>query len=189
MTTLTNQKYLLQLSRRAIEKYLISQMLLNLDESDLAKELLKKRATFVTLTKNQELRGCMGELEAQKPLYQSVIDNSLASAFLDPRFNPVTLNELKQINIEISILSPLNKIPAFNSIQKLLNYLEQNKPGLLIKKNGFQATFLPQVWEELPHPQDFLSQLCLKAGLQEKEWQNLDLEISEYQVEKFQENQ
>jgi AmmeMemoRadiSam system protein A len=188
MLTLANRKYLLKLSRRAIEKYLTSQTILTLDESDLAKELLEKRATFVTLTKNKELRGCIGELEAQKPLYQSVIDNSLASAFLDPRFSSLTSPELPDINIEISILSPLKKVSPFNNAQELLNYLQQKKPGLVIKKNGFQATFLPQVWEELPNPQDFLSQLCLKAGLPFNQWQNLDLEISEYQVEKFKES-
>jgi len=186
--TKKNKNYLLEMARKSIERYLATNAVLQIDESDLSKELLVKRATFVTLTKNKELRGCMGELEAQKPLYQSVIDNSLASAFLDPRFNPVEQNELNQIKIEISILTPLKKLLPFNNIQELLNYLEQNKPGLLIKKNGFQATFLPQVWEELPKPQDFLSQLCLKAGLQDNEWQNLDLAISEYQVEKFQEN-
>ncbi|MGC8651041.1 MAG: AmmeMemoRadiSam system protein A [Minisyncoccia bacterium] len=186
MTTLTNQKYLLQIARKTIEKYSLNGSLLELDDTDFDSELLVKRATFVTLTKNNELRGCMGELEAHKPLYQSVIDNSLASAFLDPRFSPITHDELTDLKIEISILSPLKKL-ALNNTQKLLKYLQEKRPGLLIKKNGFQATFLPQVWEELPNPKDFLSQLCLKAGLPQEQWQNLDLEISEYQVEEFKE--
>lgn len=184
---LKNKKYLLQLARQTIERYCLNNSILILDSSNLNETLLEKRATFVTLTKNQDLRGCMGELEAQKPLYQSVIDNSLASAFLDPRFSPITPPELQEINIEISILSPLKKVSSFNNSQELLNYLKQNKPGLVIKKNGFQATFLPQVWEELSDPKDFLSQLCLKAGLPSNQWQNLDLDISEYQVEKFKE--
>ncbi|NMB92027.1 MAG: AmmeMemoRadiSam system protein A [Parcubacteria group bacterium] len=182
-----NKKYLLQLARKTIEKYSFNKSVLELDEDDLNKELLEKKATFVTLTKNNELRGCIGELEARKPLYQSIIDNSLASAFLDPRFPPVNYEELNNLQIEISILSPLKKLAPFNNTRELLQYLQEKKPGLLIKKDGLQATFLPQVWKELPEPQDFLSQLCLKAGLPPNQWQNLDLEISEYQVEEFKE--
>ena len=185
-----NQKqkqYLLQLARRALEKYLQNQTILQIDETDLSPELTKPTATFVTLTKNGELRGCLGELEAQKPLYQSVIDNSLASAFLDPRFPPLSAEELPEIKIEISLLGPLKKLPSFQNQAKLCSYLSQKKPGLFLKKGSAQATFLPQVWEELPWPQDFLSQLCLKAGLPPEAWQNLDLELFEYQVESFQE--
>lgn len=188
MIAVTLQKYLLQLSRRAIEKYLNTQEILLIDPDALSSVLLKKQATFVTLTLHNDLRGCMGELEPQKPLYQSVIDNSLASAFLDPRFPPLSNAELQQIKIEISLLSPLQKVPSFTKLNQLLNYLKQKQPGLVIKKGNHQATFLPQVWEELPQPTEFLSQLCLKAGLPKNEWEKLDLEMKEYTVEKFKEN-
>jgi len=189
--TKEQQKYLLQLSRRAIEKYLTENAILFIDEDDLDKELLKKRATFVTLTINNELRGCMGEMEATKPLYRSVIDNSLASAFLDPRFEPLSPNELEKVKIEISILSPLKNIDLnkFKDLTELLDYLKQKKHGIFLKKGNYQATFLPQVWEELPEPQEFLTHLSYKAGLNPNEWQDFKkLELSEYEVEKFKEN-
>ena len=110
-----NKKYLLAIARKAIERYLATKAVLQIDESDLSPELTENKASFVTLTKNKELRGCMGELQAQKPLYQSVIDNSLASAFLDPRFPPVNTTELPDIKIEISLLSPLKKAPSFKN--------------------------------------------------------------------------
>lgn len=186
-----HQKYLLQLSHRAIEKYLTSNSILMIDEDSLDKELLKPKATFVTLTINNKLRGCMGELEATKPLYQSVIDNSLASAFLDPRFPPLSLEELNLIKIEISILSPLKLVNKnqFLNIDVFLQYLQQKKPGILIKKDNKQATFLPQVWKELNNPTDFLTELCYKAGLSPQEWLNYkSLEIKEYTVQNFADN-
>jgi len=187
--TSNDKKYLLRLAKRTIDKYLQSKNIIQLEDSELTKTLLDKRATFVTLEKNHNLRGCIGELEPQKPLYQSVIDNSLASAFLDPRFPPLDKTELKDIIIEISVLSSLKKVPIFKNSKDLLNYLSQKRPGLFIKKNGFQATFLPQVWEELPEAKNFMTQLCLKAGMNPDEWQNLEMEIYEYQVEKFKDTQ
>jgi len=182
-----NKNYLLQLARKAIERYSDNHSILQIDDGDLDDEIKVKRATFITLTKNNELRGCMGELQPKEKLYQSIINNSLASAFLDPRFYPIAKDEIDDIKIEISILSPVKKSPSFKHQQELLTYLDNNKPGILIEKNGHQATFLPQVWLELPNPADFLSQLCLKAGLAENQWQNLDINISEYQVEHFKE--
>lgn len=187
--TPSDKKYLLQLARRTIDKYLQSKNIIKLEDSELTKTLLEKRATFVTIEKNHNLRGCIGDLEPQKPLYQSVIDNSLASAFLDSRFSPLDKTELKDISIEISILSPLKKVPLFKNSKELLNYFSQKKPGLFIKKDGLQATFLPQVWEELPEVKNFMTQLCLKAGMNPDEWQNLEMEIYEYQVEKFKDTQ
>jgi AmmeMemoRadiSam system protein A len=187
MLSETQQHYLLSLTRRTIEKYLQTQEILQIDKNNLESIFLTRKATFVTLEKNNELRGCMGELEPQKPLYESIINNSLASAFLDPRFPPLDKTELKGIIIEISVLSPLKKVPIFKNSEDLLNYLTQKKPGLFIKKNGSQATFLPQVWEELPETKNFMTQLCLKAGMNPDEWQNLEMEIYEYQVEKFKE--
>ena len=140
----------------------------------------------MTLTINDELLGCIGNLEPEKPIYQAVIDNSLAAAFCDPRFSSLTIPELEKVKIEISILGPLKKL-QFSTPEQLVNYLKQKKPGLFIKKGFNQATFLPQVWLELPKPEEFLQQLCLKAGLDRDSWKDLDLEIYEYQVEKFQE--
>ncbi|MGE4554530.1 MAG: AmmeMemoRadiSam system protein A [Candidatus Paceibacterota bacterium] len=188
-----NKEYLLSLARRAIQKYLLEKQILEIDEDSLDEELKEKRGVFVTLEKNNQLRGCIGNLFPLKPIYQAVIDNSLASAFLDNRFPPLTFEELEEITIEISVLSPLKEIPLFNSKEEFLQYLQKNKVGVYFEKNGFQATFLPQVWEELETAQEFLSHLFLKGGLKaneweiEKIWNQRKIKLYEYQVENFKE--
>lgn len=181
------QKYLLQLARRALEEYLQTKKVIQLETSELPEIFLNKKATFVTLTRNRQLRGCIGDLNPIKPLFQSVIDNSLASAFLDPRFSPLKQAEIKNIKIEISVLSSLKQIPVFQNRRQILDYFDRKKPGVFIKKNGQQATFLPQVWEELAFPKDFISQLCLKARLSPDAWEEPTTTIYEYEVEKFKE--
>ena len=149
--------------------------------------LKEKKGTFVTLWKNNELRGCIGNLESEKPIYQSVIDNCLASALLDSRFTALKSDELNDIKIEISILSELKKLPNFIDYDSFLKYLNKYKPGLLIKKGAHQATFLPQVWEDLSSAELFISHLCEKAGLEKDEWKRMDLEIYQYNAEVFKE--
>jgi len=196
---------LLQLSRRAIQKYLENNQILVIEEESLSSEKVnpvrkdgalklsngvkEKRGVFATLSINNELRGCIGNLEPEKPIYQAVIDNSYAAAFCDPRFLPLTKEEFKKTKIEISILSRLKKTPSFKKTDDFLNYLKKKKPGIFIKKSFNQATFLPQVWEEIKNPADFLSHLFRKAGLAPNEWQsnNGDIEIYEYEVEKLKE--
>lgn len=187
MLSYAEKKFLLILARRSLEKYLKEKERLEIDEESLPSEVLKeKRGVFVTLWKNKELRGCVGDLEGNREIYQSVIDNSLASGLLDNRFLPLTINELAEIEIEISILSPLKKLSSKNK-EDLLGYLGKKRPGLFVKKNNFQATFLPQVWAEIEKPEMFLSELCRKAGLEENEWKKMDLEIYEYEAEVFKE--
>ncbi|HOK17193.1 MAG TPA: AmmeMemoRadiSam system protein A [Candidatus Paceibacterota bacterium] len=186
--TKEEKQYLLEISRRTLEKYLKEKSILVLEEDNFKFPLLKeKRGVFVTLTKNGELRGCIGNLTADKPVYQAIIENSLASALFDPRFPPLDKDELQDITIEISILSELKPLPSYNDVNELIKYLEKKKPGLVIKKGLNEATFLPQVWEELKTPEEFLSQLCLKAGLEPYVWKNLDITMFEYKVEKAKE--
>jgi AmmeMemoRadiSam system protein A len=181
------QEYLLSLARRNIQKYLTDGSVLMLEQDSIPSDSLRdKRGVFVTLTINDKLRGCIGNLESEQSIYQSVIDNSLAAAFFDPRFPSLTISELEKVKIEISILGPLKKL-QFSTPEQFVNYLKQKKPGIFIKKNFNQATFLPQVWLELPEPEEFLQQLCFKAGLDIGSWKDLDLEIYEYEVEKIQE--
>jgi len=188
-----NKKYLLSLARRTLEKYLLERQVIEIDEEFLDEELKEKRGVFVTLTEDNQLRGCIGNLFPLKPLYQAVIDNALSSAFLDNRFLPLTLEELDKIKIEISVLSPLKELPSFSSKEEFLSYLQNKKPGLYFKKNDFQATFLPQVWEEIENPKEFLSCLFLKGGLEkdywekEKIWENKSIKLYEYSVENFKE--
>ena len=186
--TKEEKQYLLEISRRTLEKYFKEKSILVLEEDSLKFPLLKeKRGVFVTLTKNGQLRGCIGNLIADKPVYQAIIENSLASALFDPRFPSLEKEELKDIKIEISVLSELKLLPSFKDINELIKYLEKKKPGLVIKKGANEATFLPQVWEELETAEDFLSQLCLKAGLEPDAWKKLDLIMFEYEVEKVKE--
>jgi len=188
-----NKKYLLSLARRTLEKYLLERQVIEIDEEFLDEELKEKRGVFVTLTEDNQLRGCIGNLFPLKPLYQAVIDNALSSAFLDNRFLPLTLEELDKIKIEISVLSPLKELPSFSSKEDFLIYLQNKKPGLYFIRNGFQATFLPQVWEEIENPQEFLSHLFLKGDLEkdywekEKIWENKSITLYEYSVESFKE--
>lgn len=182
-----DKKYLLKLARRAIQKYFQDEGILQIDKDDLTQTLKEKKGTFVTLWKNDKLRGCIGDLESKKPIYQSVIDNCLASALLDTRFTALKNDELNDIKIEISVLSKLKKLPDFTSSDSFLKYLGKYKPGLLIKKGGYQATFLPQVWKDLTSAELFISHLCEKAGLEKNEWKKMNLEVYQYSAEVFKE--
>ncbi|CAM3578372.1 AmmeMemoRadiSam system protein A [Parendozoicomonas haliclonae] len=128
------------------------------------------QATFVSLHKYGELRGCIGSLEAQRSLANDIIYNAYAAAFHDHRFTPVDTTELDELEIEISVLTVPEPISA-DSEQELLNQLVPNIDGLIIDDNhGHRATFLPQVWEQLPAPEEFLNHLKRKAGLSGDLW-------------------
>ncbi len=142
---------------------------------------------FVTLTINGQLRGCIGNLTSNEPLASGVRRNAINAAFHDPRFAPLSASELDQIEIEISILSEPQPL-IYRDGDDLLNKLRPNIDGVIIRKEAASATFLPQVWEQLPKPQDFLVHLCMKAGLTSDSWRNSELEVSIYQVQYFEEH-
>lgn len=144
--------------------------------------LRERRACFVTLTKDFELRGCIGSLTANRPLYVDVIENAYAAAFEDDRFFPVTKEELDEIKIEISVLTPAKPL-AFSSPDELLNKLTVGVDGVIISNGEKSATYLPQVWDEILDKQDFMSSLCLKAGLAPDAWRSPGLSVETYQVE------
>ncbi|MCP3955834.1 MAG: AmmeMemoRadiSam system protein A [Desulfobacterales bacterium] len=146
----------------------------------------KKRGVFVTLHKDGCLRGCIGTLEPVKSIVDGIKDNSLNAAFQDPRFSPLKLNELNEINIEVSILTKPKKLEYTNS-KDLLSKLKPNIHGVIIKYNKHKATFLPQVWDQLPDTKDFLSHICQKAGLVSDEWEKGKLEVLTYKVQYFKE--
>jgi len=175
-------KPLLKLAREAIQTKLDSRDLKVSQE--LKESFSEKLACFVTLTIASELRGCIGSLEARQELWKDVIENARNAAFSDPRFPELTSEEFKRIKIEVSILSPLKKIDY-----KTLNELKKktDKKGVLIKKGYYSATYLPQVWEEISSFEDFISSLCMKAGLARDSWKNLSLEVYTYEVEKIKE--
>ena len=122
-----------------------------------------------------------------------VLNLFLAAALFDPRFPPVSQEELPQIKIEISILSEIKKITGLETPEQLLAYLEKKQPGLEIKTLTYpirEATFLPQVWQDVPEPEEFLNNLCLKAGLPADYWKDLKkVELWEYTTETFQEGE
>lgn len=152
---------------------------------EVSEELTKERATFVTLTKFSKLRGCIGALQATQMLYLDVMEHTYAAAFSDYRFEPLLEDELKDIRLEISILSEPKSL-QYQDASDLIVFLEQHRPGIILSDGGLhQATFLPQVWEELSDPKAFLDNLCLKAGLDRNTWEQSHLQISTYTVQNF----
>lgn len=143
--------------------------------------------TFVTLKIDGHLRGCIGNLTSSDSLVSGVRRNTINAAFHDPRFSPLSASELDQITIEISILSNPRPL-SYQDAADLLKKLRPNIDGVIIRKQFASATFLPQVWEQLPEPQDFLKHLCMKAGLPADAWQHSRLEVSTYQVQYFEEH-
>ena len=132
-------------------------------------ELTAPGATFVTLEKQGQLRGCIGSLQAHQPLVQDLAQNAYRAGFKDPRFPPVTAQELPEITPSISILSPPEQM-MFRDEQDLLAQLVPGVDGLILQDGNRRSTFLPQVWEQLPDPKQFLAHLNRKAGLAENHW-------------------
>lgn len=153
------------------------------DLCDYDQALTAYYATFVTLTEHNRLRGCIGTLEAIHPLIESVSRNGFSAAFRDPRFEPLQRSEFKNISIEISILSTAEDVEA-DSEEMLLNSLVPGQDGLIIQEGIHQATFLPSVWEQLPQPKQFLTQLKLKAGLAADYWSQ-QIRVKKYSAYKI----
>lgn len=140
-------------------------------------------AVFVTLTLNGELRGCIGSLEAHRALIADIEANAYAAAFRDPRFAPLTLDEWPQVEVEVSVLAPAQRL-TFSGEADALRQLRPGMHGMILEYGRHRATFLPQVWEQLPQPHQFLAQLKRKAGLGADFWAS-DLGLWRYSVEKF----
>lgn len=137
------------------------------------------RASFVTLKINHALRGCIGTLEAWRPLIIDVAANAFAAANKDPRFKPVSADEIPLLTLHISILTE-PEIIQVASEESLIKQLRPGIDGLIIQEGPHRSTFLPSVWESLPAPRDFLSQLMLKAGLPPQYWSDT-LRVQRYQ--------
>lgn len=172
---------LTQLARKTLESYFENK---DFQPDEKTKNLYnKKQACFVTLTKKRELRGCIGSLIGHQELWKDVKENALNAALNDPRFLALRKEELKDIKIEISVLSVPEKL-EFKDEKDLLKKINK-KIGLILKKGFYSATFLPQVWEELPDKEEFLQHLSMKAGLDKHGWK--DAEFWYYDVEKEEE--
>jgi AmmeMemoRadiSam system protein A len=148
-------------------------------------ELAKPGATFVTLTQNGQLRGCIGSLEASRPLATDVAENAVAAAFRDPRFPPLASEELARTRVEVSLLEtsqPMDFIDEADAIARLRPGID----GLILTHGHRRSTFLPQVWESLPDPRRFMAQLKLKAGLPADFWDE-EITLARYGVQKWKE--
>jgi len=177
-------EFLLRVARDAIKAELFGKDFKRTPLEDLPEELKKPGAAFVTITENGQLRGCIGHIIAREPLIRSVEDNAIAAAFEDPRFFPLRKDEFKDIKIEVSVLTEPRPL-KYEDADDLLNKLRPGIDGVIIKKGPYTATFLPQVWEQLPSKELFLEHLCLKAGLPSDEWRKGKLEVFTYQVQAF----
>ena len=140
-------------------------------------------ATFVTLKQDGELRGCIGSLEAHRLLAVDVRENALAAAFGDPRFAPLALRELDVTTVEVSLLSPAARVEVADE-EDLLARLEPGVDGIVLELGRRRATFLPQVWETLPDPRDFIGALKRKAGMPANFW-SAEMRVSRYTVAKW----
>ncbi|MEW6132755.1 MAG: AmmeMemoRadiSam system protein B [Pseudomonadota bacterium] len=142
-------------------------------------------ASFVTLTLDGDLRGCIGSLEAHRPLLEDVRHNAVAAAFLDPRFAPLDRHEFGKVRVEVSELSPPEPLEC-ESESHALSLLRPHEDGLILEYGRHRSTFLPQVWETLPKPEQFLAQLKRKAGLPADFWHG-ELRLARYGVSKWKE--
>ena len=142
--------------------------------------LQKPGACFVTLTRDGALRGCIGSLEACRPLLDDLRSNALTAALRDPRFPPLTAAELPDVDIEVSVLGTPQAL-VFSSEAEALSRLRPGIDGVILTAGGSRATFLPQVWEQLPAPADFIGRLKQKAGLPANYW-GPDVRLATYPV-------
>jgi AmmeMemoRadiSam system protein A len=180
------RKFLLELARETLTRVTAEDNLPEVAAEDLPPKLREKKACFVTLTKGGALRGCIGHLTALEPLYEAVAENARNAAMRDPRFPPVEPGELDQIKIEISVLTEPQPL-AFSSPDDLLSKLHPNEDGVLLHIGSRTATFLPQVWAQVPDKVEFLTHLSQKAGCERSAWRGKDVSVSIYHVECFEE--
>jgi AmmeMemoRadiSam system protein A len=179
-------KELLRAARETIKNAILEETAEGARETAFSPKFSERRGTFVTLTIDGRLRGCIGHIVPRETLWDGVKGNAIQAAFRDPRFPPLSKNELGRVKIEVSILTEPRPLP-YSDADDLKRKLKPGSDGVIIKKGYHQATFLPQVWEQLPEREDFLTHLCLKAGLSGDAWKHKKIEVSTYQVQAFEE--
>ncbi|HET91626.1 MAG TPA: AmmeMemoRadiSam system protein A [Chloroflexi bacterium] len=180
------RQVLLSLAREAITRAVRGQEPPPVDLDGLPESLRRDGASFVTLTMHGDLRGCIGSLEPRQSLALDVRENAVSAAFRDPRFSPVREDELGDLRVEVSVLSEPKPL-SYDGPDDLIAQLRLGVDGVVIESGWNRATFLPQVWEKLPTPRQFLEHLCLKAYLPADAYRKPGLDVYTYQVEKFEE--
>ena len=177
---------LLVIARASIEQGMRSRVPLSVSQDQLCGALSQKAGSFITLTLEDQLRGCIGTLEDEQPLAQSVATNAFKAAFQDRRFAPLPEQEISAVRIDVAILSPPEPM-LVDSYQQLMDSLRPGEDGLIIEDEHHRATFLPKVWERLKEPGVFIAQLMNKAGLPEDYWSD-SLRFSRYRTVSFAED-
>jgi uncharacterized protein len=178
------RKLMLALARQSVAQAVSRQEMP--EAGDVSPTLAEKKACFVTLTRQGTLRGCLGQVRPQQPLYQAVINNARGAALRDPRFPPVRPDEVDQLKIEVSVLTEPEPLP-FSSPEELLDKLQVNRDGVLLEIGPRMATFLPQVWRSFPDKVEFLDHLAQKAGCAPGAWRHHGATVSVYRAESFEE--
>ena len=184
--TADERKFLLELARKTLKSVTAGGGLPKPKADAVPSRLKEAKGCFVTLTEGGQLRGCIGNILPAGPLYEAVMDNAQSAALRDSRFPPVTPDEADKIHIEISVLTEPRPL-AFNSPEDLLSKLQPHQDGVVLKIGLRSATFLPQVWEQLPDKVGFLEHLSQKAGGAASDWRGKDVSVSIYHAEAFEE--
>lgn len=184
--TSNDKAYLLLLARSVIENALKAQPKEPIPD-DTSAAIHQDGGCFVTLHKQGALRGCIGTIEPHQSLVKGVQDNAINAAFKDPRFPPLTSDELADIDLEVSILTVPQKL-KFTDPEDLKRQLKPGVHGVILSQGWRRSTFLPQVWEQLPDKELFLRHLCEKAGMRGDCWRDPETDVEVYEVQAFNES-
>ena len=179
-----DQKTLLRIARRAIEEAVRYGREWQPEEAELSPPLRKPGASFVTLHTRGQLHGCIGSVISARPLAVDVAANAVGAALRDPRFPPLTPAELPHTAIEISVLGPVQRV-EYESWEELLEKIRPGVDGVLMRRGWHRGLLLPQVWEQITSPEEFLAHVALKAGFSPEVYQQPDTEVYVFQVQKF----
>ena len=176
-----DRQTLLEVARNAISYELYQYVAIDIDPNAYSPSLREMRATFVTIQIEGKLRGCIGTLEMRRSLVMDVARNAGAAAFADPRFERLTRAEFDLIDIHISILSPVETV-VFDGESDIVSKVRPNIDGLILSDGPHRGTFLPEVWEKIPDPSQFIEQLKMKAGLAPDYWSD-SIQVERYTTE------
>jgi hypothetical protein len=186
--TAEERKLLLELARKTLREVVLNGRLPEMTDEGVPARLREPKGCFVTLMKNRALRGCIGHILPQEALHKAVMDNARSAAVRDPRFPAVQADELDKIEIEISVLTEPQPL-SFKSPEDLLNKLQPYQDGVVLRIGDLGATYLPQVWAQIPDKAAFLSHLAQKAGCEPSAWRRPEATIATYRVESFKEGE
>ena len=181
------RRQLLAFARQSLRSAVTHGPIIEPNLAGLPKSFTEPTGCFVTLTKHGQLRGCIGHITPQEALHKAIANNAQSAALHDGRFSPVEPDELDQLEIEISVLT----VPValmFKSSEDLLQKLQPYRDGVVLQMNGAGATYLPQVWAQIPDKVTFLDSLAQKAGRAATDWRKPGTKIFIYHVESFSES-